>query len=578
MAFVLADWSITRNGGALDLRYIGAAHTGAATYATTIELHRGLADLADNETETSDDQLSIITKTPSDRGGADTNISLLNGCNIDDTASQHIYDGSITQNGGNDIYDGIQVFGNSTNIQVIQNGSRIIDDFWNYANMITATEDALSSTSHRFCLLVRSAGADIDGRRLLGTQRELGTIYTEFFIGGGTNRGNNVLALTANSDGNNQTIDATIAGWDTIVNQNEGYVGIDANGDAADEFYYSRWTIAALTKNDLYERAKWIQTRVADIGVDTPARDADQTIYGLPGDIFRGITHEITVDNHLVAAFVEPESLSWGTGATAGTGQLLACDDVTQGNATKLWIQLLSGVAPTDGLTITGAGTATADVNVTVTPRLLSACFIGTSTGSAINTGAYGIGILASDLTQNDKLVDLTDTERTPPNNVTYTVNNVVVGDRLLVTNNNGGDIDFAQFVTNAAYSGAVTAIVSTTAIPTDTPASGTIRLELDTGEYQRIAYSSYTGSTFTVSDTLTSAAASGNNLFISYIDKVVDTVPETVTWVHLAGRTVFTRVRNATAGGSPDIKTFETTALVGAGGGSSTVGRIDDF
>ena len=30
----------------------------------------------------------------------------------------------------------------------------------------------------------RAAGADIDGRRLLGTQRVLGTQYTEFFIGG----------------------------------------------------------------------------------------------------------------------------------------------------------------------------------------------------------------------------------------------------------------------------------------------------------------------------------------------------------------------------------------------------------
>lgn len=444
--------------------------------------------------------------------------------------------------------------------------------------MITATEDALSSTSHRFVIPVRAGGTDIDGRRLLGTQRELGTVYTEFFIGGGTNRGNNVLALTGNSDGNNQTSAGTIETWDTIVNQNEGYIGIDANGDLADEFYYSRWTIAALTKNNLYERAKWIQTRVADIAVDTPARDADQTIYGLPGDIFRGITHEIDVDNHLVAAFVEPESLSWGTGVTAGTGQLLACDDVTQGNATKLWIQLLSGVAPTDGLEITGNGGATCDVNTTVTPRLLAACFIGTSTGSAINTGAYGIGILATDLTQNDKLVDLTNTERTPPNNVTYTVSNVVVGDRILVTNNDAGNIDFAQMVTNAAYSGAVSAIVSTTAIPVDTPTTGTIRLELDDGSYQRIDYSAYTGSTFTVSDTLNDDAASGNNLFISYIDKVVDTVPETITWVYNADRTVFTRVRNAAAGGSPDIKTFETTATVGTGGGSSTVGRIDDF
>ena len=205
MAFVAADWSITRNGAALDVRYIGADHTGAASYATCIELHRALSDFADNEFDTApDDNLSIIDQTPSDRGGVDTNITLLNGCNIDDASAQHLYDGSITQAGGDTIYDGIQVFGNATVIQVIQNGARIDDDFWNYANHRAATEDAASSTTHRFLIKVRDNGVDIDGRRLLGTQRELGTTYTEFFIGGGTNRGNNVLAITANVDNNNQ--------------------------------------------------------------------------------------------------------------------------------------------------------------------------------------------------------------------------------------------------------------------------------------------------------------------------------------------------------------------------------------
>jgi len=582
MAFVLADWSITRNGAALDVRYIGADHTGAASYSTTIELHRGLQALADDEVDTGNDELSIIDETPSDRGGADTNISLINGCNIDDASSQFIYDGSITQAAGATIYDGVQVFGNSSNIQVIQNGSRVIDDFWNYANMKTAVSDALSSTTHRFLIKVRSGGVDIDGRRLLGTQRELGTVYTEFFIGGGTNRGNNVLALTANSDGNNQTAGATIATWDDIVNDNQGYNAITIGGTAYN--FYSNWELGTRSKNQFYERAKWIQTRVAGIGVDTPARDADQSLYGLPGDIFRGITHEIPIDT-ATGTMVQPESLSWTETGVVSTGQLLAINSVTAG--TIMWIQLLSGIAPTDGTVITGNGGGTVTVNGSVTTRLVPSTFVGTSTGSAINPGAFGVGIGADDLTQNDLVVDLTNTPRTPPNNVTFSVNNILEDDYIIVANNNAGNFDFAQLLTNATYNtGAVTSFVTTTPIPTDIPTSGTFRIELNTGSYKRIPYSSFSGSTFTTPAqdmTGVNAATAGNNLFITYIDKVATAGDETATFVSAtyvfsSPRTLFTRVRNAGTGVNTAIKTFETTSVSGAAGGSATVGRIDDF
>jgi len=123
MAFVAADWSITRATG--NIRYIGDAHTGAApSYATGIELHRALQNFADDATDTGDDELSIIDQTPSDRGGADTNITLLNGYNIDDPSSEHLYDTSVTQAAGAEIYDGIQVFGNATSIQVILRWSK----------------------------------------------------------------------------------------------------------------------------------------------------------------------------------------------------------------------------------------------------------------------------------------------------------------------------------------------------------------------------------------------------------------------------------------------------------------------
>jgi hypothetical protein len=563
MAFIPADWSITRNGAALDVRYIGDTHTGASpSYTTTIQLHRALQDFADQEQDSGDDELSIIDQTPSDRGGADTNISLLNGCNIDDASSEYIYDGSLTQAGGNTIYDGIQVFGNSESIQVIQNGARLTNDFWNEPKMKDAVSDPLSSTTHRFLVKVREGGVDIDGRRLLGTQRVLGTVYTEFFIGGGTNRGNNVLALTANTDGNNQTAEGTIATWTDIVNDNEGYIGIDADGNGANEFYYSDWELGSRTKNQFYERAKWIQRE-----------GSAETIYGIDGDIFRGITHEIDIDSP-TGTFVEPEALSW----TGGTGQLLAINSTTAG--TKMWIQLLSGVIPTDNQVITGASTATATVNVTVTPRLVASTFVGTSTGSAINPGAFGLGIGADDLTQNDLLVDLNNTPRTPPNNVTFTVSNTVSGDYVISANNSGGNFDFNQLSLNATLNGAaVTSIVMTSAIPTDIPASGTLRVELDSGSYKRVVYSSFTGSTFTIPSTDftgVNEATAGNGAFVTYIDRVATGTTETATYVFNGNRTLFTRVRNANPG--VEIKTFETTSLVGSGGGSATVGRISDF
>lgn len=559
MAFVAADWSITRATG--NIRYIGDAHGGASpTYATVVQLHRALQDFADNATDSGDDEIAIIDETPSDRGGVDTNITLLNGYNIDQTASEHLYDGSITQAAGAEIYDGIQVFGNATNVQVIQNGARLTNAFWNEAAMITATSDAASSTSHRFIVLVRTGSADIDGRRLLGTQREYGTVYTEFFIGGGTNRGNNVLALTANNDINNNTASGTVATYTDIVNNNEGYFGIDADGDTVNEFYYSEWDLGARSKNDFYEYAKYIQRQ-----------GTAETLYGLAGDVFRGITHEIDIDTP-TGTFVEPEAVSW----TGGTGQLLAIDSTTAG--TKMWIQLLTGVTPTDNQTITGVSTATADVNITVATQVLSSPFVGASTGTAI-IGAFGLGIEAADLAVADTLTDLTGTTRNPPNNVTFTVAGVVIGeDRILVGPEDGaGALDVDQLSLNTTLSGAAeTAVVVTTTIPSDTPSAGTIRVFNDNGEPIRLVYTSFTGSTFTITSTdfSTVNATAGVDVFISYLDILATATSEPFTVVYNADRDVFIRVRD---GGVTPIKTFETTGTITSGGGSVTVIRTSD-
>jgi hypothetical protein len=590
MAWVAADWKITRSSK--EIEYIGDLHAGTSpSYVTGIELHRALADLADAPSDSGDDQIAIIDLVPSQRLGADTNITLLNGYTLTSATAEdpqeHIYDTSITYNGGADIYDGIQVFGNATNIQVIQNGIRVVNDFWNQPKMLTAVEDTASSTTHRFLIKTRTAGADIDGRRLIGTQRELGTVYTEFSIGGGTNRGNNVLALTANTDLNNTTDATTISGWDTIANASEGYIGLDANADTTDEFYYSDWTIATFTINQFYERAKWIQTRVAGIGVDTPARDADQSLYGLPGDVFRGITHSVALSAG-AGVWVEPESLSWGSGATAGTGQLLAVDNNAGVSATIMYLQLLTGVPP-NANTITGNGGATGTAG-TVTSQLISLPFVGASTGSAI-IGAYGLGILPADLAVNDSVTSLDGNPLSPPNNVVFSVTGLdITGgqeDYVMVGPESAGALDLAFDTVVGPINGAtVTSIVATTAIPTDTPATGSIRLQNDEGRYVKIPYTSYSGSTYTIPSYDFSGSgdndsvANLNNFFPTWLDEAAVTATESVTVVYDADRNLVVRVRNGNTG-TPAVNpivAFEAVAILGSAGGSQAASRVLDL
>lgn len=540
------DFSIAVNG---DIRY-----TGTTANYTVIEFYRWLGDLMDDAQASGNDLLDITDSTASERA-TDNYITLINGYNIDDTAAEHLYDGSVVQTGGDTIYDGLVVIsGVGTPLEIIQNGAKITPNFWTTG----LNADTPNGISHRFMVKVRDGGVDIDGRRLIAQTRSFGFTYSEFKING-TARGNNVAALTYASDLNNATVIGTVAAWTTITNLNQGYIGLDINNDGTPEYYYSEWDKDIYTINQFYERGKWL----------TRAGSAS-TIYGLNGELFRGITHEITIDTP-TGTFAAFEGVSW----TGGTGQMLAIDSPTAG--TKMWIQLLTGIAPVDNQVITGVSTATATMNVTIVDRTLSFPFVGQSTGTSI-IGSYGLGIQYADLTSSDKLFDLTNTQISPPNNVTFTVQGVVIGeDRILVGPESGGTLNEAQFALATTLSGAAeTAVVIGVAIPSDTPSTGTIRVELDSGIYRRVPYTSRTGSTFTIASTSFAAdnATSGNNVYISYIDKLATGTSETFTVVYNTNRALFVRVRD---GAISPIKTFETTATLGSTGGSVTVIRTPD-
>jgi hypothetical protein len=310
-------------------------------------------------------------------------------------------------------------------------------------------------------------------------------------------------------------------------------------------------------------------------------QESASTVYGLNGELFRGITHQIAYSSLAGGTFADSLSVSWGTGGTAGTGQILA-DNGTN----TMWIQQLTGAAPVGALTLTqSAVTATSG---TVTERTLSFPFCGQSTGSAI-IAAYGLGIETDDLTANDKITALDNVQRNPPNNQTFFVNGLVSGeDYVIVGPKDTGDaIEFDQFTLSTSLTTAnVTSVVVGTAIPTDTPTSGTIRVADNNGIYRRLVYTSYTGSTFTIDPTAseavvanvadfnTVAATSGNFVWISYIDRLANATSASFQATYLSDRALYVRVRDG--GGSP-IKTFETAATFGSGGGSATVIRTSD-
>lgn len=560
--------------------YTGSVHGAVgAGYYTVIEFHRFAQALADDATATGDDLIDITVDTPSERS-TDNIIKILTGFSINeaggtDNLAEHLYDGTIFEEDSGTVWDGMLVLANEgMDLQLLQDGAQVTNDFWNTIPFGESEKglnrDAANGISHRFLFKVNAGGTEIDGRRLVGMTRVIGKTFSEFKING-TASGNNVLALTFADDLN----DTTDASGRVSITNSEGYSAVDVDNNSVDENYYSEWNKDIYTINEFYERMKYISRgEAANVA----------TLYGIDAKIFRGITHEVALSGG-AGTWVEPESLSWGTGSTAGTGQLLAVDDLAGNGSTKLWMQILTGVAP-NANTITGNGGATATVGV-VTERVVSNPFVGVSTGTSL-IGAYGLGLEAADLSAADKVFDLNNTQVTPPNNVTFSVSGVTPGeDRILVGPKAAGTALMSdQFSIQGALSGGESSVTLSAGLETpgtgtnseiDTPSTGTIRLQGSDGVYHRVTYTSVShgaGSITFAGCIGVPSATDSNNAYISYIDKLASSTSESFTVVYAADRELFIRVRD---GGVSPIKTFQTGGSLGSGGGSTSAIRTSD-
>ncbi len=501
MAYVAADWTIDRQTG--NIRYIGDDHHEASpSYATVIEAHRAWQALADDASSTgNDDELDITDNNPSDRS-TDNIITLNPPYNIDDAAAEHLYDGSIIQNGGADIYDGFVNFGNaSVQIQVIQNGAVLADDWWNKSvggthtgsnNASTLTDSGASYTTDEY--VGYTIYNTTDGSQGLITANTATTI-TAILYGGTENDWDTndvyVIGAALNSDSASGISHRFMLKTRTSGSDVDGrrLIGISRRfGNTYSEFKVNGTSrgdnvFALSDATDLNNQtspatvATWDQFANDSQGFDN-TQDVDDdsaneeyysrwdigggttpttptinnlyewskwfttqctalTMYGISGYLFCCITFHSAVDNPTTTVDFSAFEDVTWSG---GTGQLLAVDNVNA--PTRMWIQLLTGTTPADNVfiqSVTNGASTQAQVNGTVVDResRLTFPFLGASTGSSI-IGGYGVGIASEDLTASDILFDLDNSQIVPPNNVSVSIGGLVSGEDYVVVAQRG--------------------------------------------------------------------------------------------------------------------------------------------
>ena len=393
------DFTITYNAGAYDIRH--SANTN--TY-TVLELHRWLQDLADDEEFTGNDETDITSPTPSERS-TDNIITLQNGFNIDDDASEYFYDGSITQDDGDTVYSGLVVVGSvnrSTILKIIQNNAFYDDQTAPFWSTITDNRvDAAANILLRCLVKTRADGVDIDGKRVRVHARTYLDTYSEFSVTLGL--GNSTAAIFTNDDLNNDIASGTISAWTEVTNT-EGYddTNMDINDDSTAEPYFSRWTVSSDPSggdgniNDIYQWAKYI------------TRDATaKTVHGMNGELFRGITHSFAYDGESGGITLSTnDMIAYGTlvdhGAVTG-GPFTVGEAVHEDTATPVWKGRVIAVDATNTNLVIEVTYGTVGTQ-SFTGQSSGAQATSSGTPTAV-TGGGVVAVLADDSTGNNLYV-----------------------------------------------------------------------------------------------------------------------------------------------------------------------------
>lgn len=492
----LAQYKVAASGA---ITFVSGTHTFHVKW-----INRALQKLAWDFIISGDDEVNLSFPNPSKEEALGTIITLndhttdfsVNYTVTDEVMEQH-FGGSVSQNNGDDIYYGLQVLGKTATpmpVKIIQNETELTSHWGNGKNQTD------NNTLLRVMIKGRSAGADIDGLRVVA---KLSTWQYTYAVWETTlGLGEKVASLSSDADPQNDTLLATVQAYG--ITKSEGYnlLNLDGNGNKA---YLGNWSYSPQsTKKALYEFVKAI---LVDGTTDT--------LYGVDGDLWTGRLYDCSIGSG-TGTHVQNETCSWGTGATAGNGNLVGVDSLTGSATTRYILHLGAGVPPVNGLTITGNGLATAVLNADSVSLSTSTNHLGQFTGAWI--GAYGIGFNSNEIGSSDLFTDLDGNLVTPPNNVTIqgTIEALNLADDLHCFLAPKDPVlnapDYTVYTCVGEIIGAGVIRVNEV-IAADTPGTGWFGVKkTGTTTYKFYEYSSWTGSTFTLVGTVAGTAITASD------------------------------------------------------------------
>jgi len=304
-----------------------------------------------------------------------------------------------------------------------------------------------------------------------------------------------------------------------------------------------------LTVSKMYERLKYV-TRRGEETVQINGHNGEQ--YLAVGDI------RLPYDDQ-TADFGEGQTLTGGD--SDATGIIVADHD--DGTTGALILRDVEGTFEDDE-TITDdstptPGSATANIPsgaTTITPSKTAP--FGTFAGGKF-FGARGVWITNYDATDANsfELVDSEGVRQTPPATIAIKVTGVESGDRVSVFKATGDNntVERSMFNLDANQSSGVSYIRVEEVIPSDTPATGYIRVVRRDGSSnilgeERYTYASWNNddqssySTFVLSGTTSQAYDTDDTAYVPYIDEEASGTSISKSVTYFSNRYVTTRVR----------------------------------
>ena len=471
------------------------AATGAITFVAGTDtfhvkwINRSLQKLAWDFLISGDDEVNLSFPNPSTEEALGKIVTLLDhttnfavNYTVTDTVMESHFGGSVSQNGGDDIYYGVIVLGVTSTplpVKIIQDEVEVTSHWGNGKNQTD------SNTLLRVMVKGRSAGVDIDGLRIVVKASTWLETYAVWETG--LALGESVASITTADDPQNTTLLGTVQAYGIV--KSEGYNLLDLD-NLGNKPYLGNWSYAgagAGTKKSLYEFVKAI---LVDGTTDT--------LYGVDGDLWTSRVYDCVIDAGS-GTHIQNETVTW----TGGNGNLMGVDDLTGTGTTRYILHLGAGTPPLDNDVLTGAGAATATLNGDSVKLTTSPNHLAQFTGAWI--GAYGIGFLSTELTSVDSFKDLDGNIVTPPNNVTVqgSIEALNAADDLHVfLAEKDGALDAPDMTVHTCVGEAIGASVIrvNVAIAADTPQTGWVGvLKTGTTTYKFYEYVSWTGVTFTL-------------------------------------------------------------------------------